>query len=76
VAAGDGLLNRYTPHPTPYNSETCDTGREILSRFLAHLAQESPELVDVAKAWPRLPAALKAGILAMIRNVSQGPACK
>jgi len=30
-----------------------------------------PDLADVVKAWPDLPAAVKAGILAMIRAASE-----
>jgi pyrroline-5-carboxylate reductase len=36
---------------------------------LAHLEQESPELAAVARAWPNLPAAVRAGIVAMVGAV-------
>jgi hypothetical protein len=43
--------------------------RSDQSRFVRRLAQileDHPELARLAEAWPRLPLALRAGILAMI----------
>ena len=38
-------------------------------RKLTELTAEDPDLADVVKAWPKLPDALKAGILAMVKAV-------
>jgi hypothetical protein len=39
----------------------------MLDRDLAELYGVDPEMAAVVDAWPTLPAAIKAGILAMIR---------
>jgi len=76
VVEWTGFENRLQHSTNTDNSKTYESDDEKLSRFLALLTKESPDLADVVKAWPAVPAALKSGILAMIRNVSQGPACK
>jgi hypothetical protein len=35
---------------------------------LAHLTRKSPDLAGVVAAWSDLPAALRAGIVAMVRS--------
>jgi len=37
---------------------------------LAFLSEKSPDLADVLTAWPTLPEAIKAGILAMVKATS------
>ena len=34
----------------------------------AHKLRQSAELIEIIKAWPRLPAALKAAVLAIVRS--------
>ena len=43
------------------NSET------VLASCLAFLVEKMPDLARVVKAWPELPEAIKAGILAMVK---------
>jgi hypothetical protein len=42
------------------------TGPESLAYSLAHDSQIDPDLARLIHAWPTLPEALRAGILAMI----------
>jgi hypothetical protein len=48
------------------NYDTSENDSERLAFCLALLARKSPDLARVIDAWPMLPAALRAGILAMI----------
>lgn len=70
VAEGDGLENRSPSTATTTPATTCETTPGRLSALLgvlaAQLAPFSPELARVLTAWPRLPEALRAGIMAMI----------
>ena len=52
------------------NSET------VLASCLAFLVEKSPDLADVLTAWPKLPEALKAGILAMVKATVGGENCR
>jgi len=51
------------------NYDTSENDSERLAFCLALLARKSPDLARVIDAWPVLPAALRAGILAMIDAV-------
>jgi len=66
-----GLLNR-----SDDSASTCPEGTSaitaerlsgLLGAFAAEIAPVAPHLADVLTAWPSLPEALKAGILAMVR---------
>jgi len=46
--------------------DTSENDPERLAFCLALLARKSPDLARLIDAWPTLPAALRAGILAMI----------
>jgi hypothetical protein len=39
----------------------------VFADCLAFLAEQTPDLAVVVKAWPTLPAALKTGIVAMVK---------
>ena len=49
------------------NKGTYDSGNSDLASHLALLAEKSPGLAAVVKAWPSLPEAVRAGILAMVK---------
>ena len=38
-----------------------------MASYLALLVEESPDLAAVVKAWPDLPEAVRAGIVAMVK---------
>ena len=44
----------------------------VLASCLAFLAEKSPDLAMVIKAWPELPEAVRKGILAMVGATSPG----
>ena len=43
-------------------------GEPEIPAHLAHKARNAPELRAIIHAWPDLPDAIKAGILAMVRS--------
>ena len=51
---------------TTETTEVCATEGECLGVLLGALRAESPDLASVVEAWPKLPEAIRAGILAMI----------
>ena len=42
----------------------------VLAQRLAHLVEKYPDFAPVAEAWPGLPQAVRAGILAMVQASS------
>jgi len=54
-----------------YPESTYDTSRNCLGRALgalaAEIAQDAPDLADVLTAWPALPEAIRAAIVAMVK---------
>ena len=66
-----GLGNRTGDSTTIENSNTCGTPQDQLGVLLGALAAEiapaAPDLADLLTAWPTLPEALKAGIVAMVK---------
>ena len=49
-------------------------GPTRLVDFLGFLREHQPDLAAVVSAWPKLPDALRAGILAMMRAFQEGTA--
>ncbi|MCE9556742.1 MAG: hypothetical protein K8T91_25615 [Planctomycetes bacterium] len=47
---------------------SCDDSQNALGGLLGVL---TPELADVVKAWPTLPEAIRAGIVAMVKASGQ-----
>jgi hypothetical protein len=49
-----------------------ETGQETLAYSLAHDPQIDPDLARLIDAWPKLPEALRAGILGIIDAARKG----
>ena len=58
--AGQGLTEPTTPSQTKYATKS------------AHGTPADPDLAAVVAAWPELPKAIRAGILAMVRAAGAG----
>ena len=54
------------------DNETSDKAPQGLTAYLALLDSEKPDLAGVIRAWPDLPGAIKAGILAMVKAAAPG----
>ncbi len=68
----NGFLNRLAT-PVTHNNQTTSNNREIgLADCLAFLEHERPDFVPIVRAWDRLPAAVRAGILAMVQASATG----
>ena len=48
-----------------------DDSKTCLADCLAFLNRQSPDIAIVVTAWPTLPAAIQAGIVAMVKAVDQ-----
>lgn len=71
----DGGDRPESPEAARNNAVTSDdTGDDMgcLARSLAQTALNHPDLAEVADAWPSLPPAVRAGIMAMVRASSPG----
>ena len=72
-----GLEGRCTPDVTADKSGTYAIPPEALGRLLGAFAAEigpsCPDLAAVVSAWPRLPEALKTGIVAMVKAARGKP---
>ena len=73
-----GFANRCTPDVTAANTSTYNTPQKalgaLLGAFAAEIGPKAPDLAAVISAWPGLPEALRAGILAMVKAADQaGP---
>jgi hypothetical protein len=47
--------------------QSYDNAPVRLAAFLAYLGRVNPDLAAVVRAWPKLPAPIRAGILATVR---------
>ena len=71
----NGLANRRScengDSQPPCNNKTCNETQKaddsVLAQRLAHLVEKYPDFAPVATAWPDLPEAVRAGILAMVQ---------
>ena len=68
----NGLANRSTCDVSPDKSSTSEPADDHLASCLALLAEKSPDLAAVVKAWPDLPEAVRAGIVAMVKASNEG----
>ena len=64
LQSADQKVQESTQEEVASQSATC------LSHSLSCNAETDPELIRVANAWPALPEAMRAGILAMIEAAS------
>ena len=65
--AACGLGNRRRDGVTADSASSCAKDEKHLASCLAFLLERIPDLGPVVKAWPDLPDAVKAGILAMVK---------
>ena len=71
VTPYDGLANRSDNTATHADATTCGDHAENSADYLALLERKSPDLALLVKRWDKLPEAVRAGIMAMIRASSQ-----
>jgi len=57
-----------TTEPT-LSQDVTDNPDSVLASCLALLAKKSPDLAMVVKEWDTLPEAVRAGIVAMVRQI-------
>ena len=73
-----GLEGRCTPDATAANTSTSAQPPErlaaLLGAFAAEIGPAAPDLAAVISAWPGLPKALRAGIVAMVKAAGDTPA--
>jgi len=80
ISPSNGLANRIAPDASNATADTCEDSPERLGVLLGASGPEiapqadpaDADLAAVVSAWPALPDALKAGILAMVGAVVQG----
>jgi len=56
-----------TPDPTSTYESPPDCLCQNLAQIAAEIAPAAPDLADLLTAWPDLPEAVRAGIVAMVR---------
>ena len=73
-----GLEGRCAPDVTAAKTGTCAQPPErlgaLLGAFAAEIGPQAPDLAAVVSAWPGLPEALRAGIVAMVKAAGETPA--
>jgi hypothetical protein len=78
VADRAGLENRcglaatadVNPVTTQPSTDTAENSSDDLASCLALLTRKSPDLALIAERWDRLPEAVRAGIVAMVKASS------
>ncbi|MBE3097831.1 MAG: hypothetical protein IMZ44_12000 [Planctomycetes bacterium] len=74
----NGLANRCTPDVTAEKTGTSaqspDRLAALLGAFAAEIGPKAPDLAAVVSAWPGLPEALRARIVAMVKAAGETPA--
>ena len=63
-----GLENRKHAPATDVPTDTYNPAENHLSPDLSLNVTNHPQLADLIRAWPSLPEALRAGILAMVKS--------
>jgi hypothetical protein len=63
-----GLENRKHTQATDGSTDSYKTSENHLSPDLSLNVMNHPQLADLIRAWPSLPEALRAGILAMVKS--------
>ena len=72
----NGLKGRCGESITSDSANTCDNPADPLGVLLGVLRSECPDLAAVVAAWPTLPDAVRAGIVAMVRASAAADAAK
>jgi hypothetical protein len=67
-----GFENRPPASVTSDASNSYDDPSNHLAAYLADAVQGHPELAEIARSWADLPAAVRAGMIAMIRTSRKG----
>ena len=67
----NGLANRNTDSGSDDNTSTYDSDADFLVSCLVFLQRNCPDLAIVVDAWPTLPEALRAEIVAKIKATPQ-----
>jgi hypothetical protein len=65
------LLNRNPANATDVPADSYKPAENHLSPDLSLNVANHPQLADLIRAWPSLPEALRAGILAMVTSAKQ-----
>ncbi len=68
----DGLANRCADVPTDENNETYEGAASPMAHSVPPEPPDDADLALLAASWTRLPTAVRAGILAMVRATA-GP---
>ena len=63
-----GLEDRYGKSASNDPTESYEFDEKSLACFLALLGRELPDLAELLTAWPILPEAVRAGMIAMVRS--------
>ena len=63
----DGLGNRLRESTTRDGTTSYESSDPALTVFLTDIFQKHPDLAAVVTAWPELPEAIRAGIVAMVK---------
>ena len=60
-------------HPSQRQTapKSYDNPSSHLAAFLAYMSRRNPDLAAVVRAWPKLPEAVRAGILAMVKATGE-----
>jgi hypothetical protein len=72
AGAGPGLQNRGCDDATPNPSKRLRKPPSALAAHRQRAASNDPDLAAVIDAWDRLPEAVRAGIVAMVRAAGGG----
>jgi hypothetical protein len=62
-----------TPRENPEKTTVSEQGGAESGAHAAPMTVSNPDLAAVVTTWPKLPEAVRAGIVAMVRTVSDGP---
>ncbi len=69
----NGFAIRSPDGVTPVDINTCGDRHKRLGDLLGALRVENPDLALVIDRWADLPAAVRAGIIAMVKTTGSGP---
>ncbi len=67
------LRIRSSDGATPADSNSCEDWNDRLGALLGAIRAENPDLGLVIDRWADLPAAVRAGIIAMVKTTGSGP---
>ena len=69
----NGPTRPRTPRENPEKTTVSEQGGAESGAHAAPMIVSDPDLAAVVTTWPELPEAVRAGIVAMVRTVSDGP---